>query len=830
MTLHRRTARALLCAAASLLLGSALAVPTTTTDRPATAPAAAVPALPRAADGADPGRAPARSERPVAPGVTLTSFSEPRAGEWVRGDGLSVDLTGELRVDYLDSGEVTRRQTVSALVAHHDPGAGRRTVAAVNADFFDINGTGAPLSAGLRDGGLTQSGGPGPSRVAGFGPQGAGRILELLFEGSVRLPRGTRPLAGYNAAELPRDGIGLYTPGWGRADRAPTTHGARAAEVTVADGVVVAAHDESGTAPVPAGTTVLRGREAGADALAALAPGHRVAVRYAVRAGDGGPLPRTAVGGREPLVVDGEPRDWTGLPNNAPAPRTAVGLTADGGTLHLLTVDGRQAASGGVTLTALGRMMRDLGAYQALNLDGGGSATLLAREPGAARPRVENAPSDGAERPVPNGLAVTAPQGSGRPAGYWVRPALEPERTPGVPLGSGGRTDRVFPGLTRRLSAVPFDEAYGPATGTPRWSSARPALGTVDADGTFRAHRTGRVTVTAASVHPGTGLVRGGTRLEVLGPLERLRPTTARVALTAEGDSATFGLVGQDADGALALIAPEDVTPFYDARLFDVTPDRADGTFTVTARTGAASGRVELSVAGRTTTVAVTTGLTDRTVADFSDAGNWRFSGARATGAVVPEPAGRTGPGLRMRYDFSRSPATRAAYAEPPVPIPVPGRARHFTLWLYGDGHGAWPSLHLTDARGAGHVLRGPHVEWTGWRRLTFEVPPRAAHPLAVRRIYLAETRRGARYRGEVVLDDLVAGVPPESAADAAGARPRGAAGLRSGRSGGAPHGPRVGGRSARTGVSAPGRRCPCPAGPPRRPLPLSASWRRSGW
>ncbi|GAA4669492.1 hypothetical protein GCM10023347_24010 [Streptomyces chumphonensis] len=832
MRLPRRTTRALLGAAVSLLLGPALAAPGTgaaggaAPAPPAAVLAASAGAAPRPAGGADPDRVPERGERPVAPGVRLTSFSEPHAEGWVRGDVLSVDLAGDVRVDYLASGTVTRRRTVSELVARHEPGAGRRTVAAVNADFFDINGTGAPLSAGLRDGRLTQSGSPDPSPVAGFGPRGAGRILELLFEGTVRLPRGTRPLAGYNAADLPPGGIGLYTPDWGGADRAPTTHGARSAEVTVADGVVTAVHGEGGTGPVPAGTTVLRGREAGADALAALVPGDRVAVRYAVRAGDGGPLPHTAVGGREPLVVDGEPRDWTGLPNNAAAPRTALGLSADGATLHLLTVDGRQAASGGVTLTALGRMMRDLGAYQALNLDGGGSATLLAREPGAARPRVENAPSDGAERPVPNGLAVTVPQGSGRPVGYRVRPALEPERTPVFSPGRDGRTDRVFPGLTRRLTAVPFDETYGPAGGSPRWSSARPALGTVDAEGTFRGLRTGRVTVTAASVHPGTGLVRGRTRLEVLGALERLRPTTARVALAAEGDSATFGLVGEDADGARAPVAPKDVTPLYDASLFDVSADPDDGTFTVTARTAAASGRVELSVAGRTATVAVTTGLTERTVADFSDAGRWRFSGARATGALLPEPAGRTGPGLRMRYDFSGSTATRAAYADPPVPVPVPDRTRRLTLWVYGDGHGAWPSLHLTDARGAGHVLRGPHVRWTGWRRLTFEVPPRAAHPLTVRRIYLAETRPGARYRGEVVLDELAAHVPPDSAADTPGARPRGAAGLPSGRSGRAPARPARRRKACGSGVSAPRRRCPPPAGPLRPPPAHSASWR----
>jgi exopolysaccharide biosynthesis protein len=50
--------------------------------------------------------------------------------------------------------------------------------------------------------------------------------------------------------------------------------------------------------------------------------------------------------------------------------------------------------------------MRDLGATGAVNLDGGGSSTLVSRAPGASRVAVRNHPSGGAERPVPNGIGV----------------------------------------------------------------------------------------------------------------------------------------------------------------------------------------------------------------------------------------------------------------------------------------------------------------------------------------------------------------------------------------------------------------------------------------
>ncbi|MGF1475562.1 MAG: phosphodiester glycosidase family protein [Geminicoccaceae bacterium] len=59
-------------------------------------------------------------------------------------------------------------------------------------------------------------------------------------------------------------------------------------------------------------------------------------------------------------------------------PRTAAGISEDGRTLYLVTVDGRQpGVSVGATITELGLLMRTIGAHDAVNLDGGGSTTLV---------------------------------------------------------------------------------------------------------------------------------------------------------------------------------------------------------------------------------------------------------------------------------------------------------------------------------------------------------------------------------------------------------------------------------------------------------------------
>lgn len=83
--------------------------------------------------------------------------------------------------------------------------------------------------------------------------------------------------------------------------------------------------------------------------------------------------------------------------NNA-NPRTAAGLSQDGHTLFLLTIDGRQANySAGATLAETADVLLALGATSGLNLDGGGSTAAVASD-GQGGARLLNQPSGGTER------------------------------------------------------------------------------------------------------------------------------------------------------------------------------------------------------------------------------------------------------------------------------------------------------------------------------------------------------------------------------------------------------------------------------------------------
>ncbi len=119
-----------------------------------------------------------------------------------------------------------------------------------------------------------------------------------------------------------------------------------------------------------------------------------------------------AVSGFHMLVEDGRDvveRTAFGLPAGFVGvnPRTAVGVDKDGATLWLAVFDGRQkGVSEGITLHELGRYFLDLGAYQALNFDGGGSTTMVLQDPRTGGHELVNTPSDNPPRLVANNLGV----------------------------------------------------------------------------------------------------------------------------------------------------------------------------------------------------------------------------------------------------------------------------------------------------------------------------------------------------------------------------------------------------------------------------------------
>jgi hypothetical protein len=369
----------------------------------------------------------------VEPGVEWTTIVRDRGP--VRINVLTVDPA---RVHGVLSNErIAGRERVSAM--------GRRVsaVAGVNGGYFAPSGD--PVGVLATDGELLSEPVDGrsalivpaaPAGAPGTAPAAQPLIAPVRFRGRLSVNGRARELDGVDRTR------GLIPACGGRGGDKPTTrpnavltcgdaselvlltprYGARppregGVETVVRDGTVTSVR-APGSGPVPRDSLLLTGtgdaarflrdvalpRSRATISLQLTAAGRRVELGSASAVVGGGP--RILRAGRISVTAAAEGFD----PPQAPSffstfvrgrqPRTLAGVRSDG-TLLLATVDGRLPGwSVGMTLPEAARLMRSLGARDALNLDGGGSSTMIVRG------EVVNRPSDRVERRVSDGLFV----------------------------------------------------------------------------------------------------------------------------------------------------------------------------------------------------------------------------------------------------------------------------------------------------------------------------------------------------------------------------------------------------------------------------------------
>lgn len=139
---------------------------------------------------------------------------------------------------------------------------------------------------------------------------------------------------------------------------------------------------------------------------------------------------------RSGVACDGKAPDVCAIPPQAPEafagpnPRTMIGVDKDRKKLFLVVADGRESgAAAGLSLAEASTFLHDtIGAWDAVNLDGGGSSELWIGPEGG----VVNIPSDGSERTIASAVVVrfdptNAPSA---PSALPVDPPMLDERAP----------------------------------------------------------------------------------------------------------------------------------------------------------------------------------------------------------------------------------------------------------------------------------------------------------------------------------------------------------------------------------------------------------------
>lgn len=347
----------------------------------------------------------------LSPGVTHTRFVR-NGGPWVV-HVIHADLRRTALVHARAHDQLATRERVSAMVARR-AGSGDTVLAAVNADFFDL-ATGASENNVLIDGEwwkgvrVTESPYDTYDNVhAQFALDAAGRprIDRFTFDGWVRTARSAFPIIALNAMPAgAHEGVALWTPRFGdatpRDSVRPTTELTLAPTGRRADTLLYVRHSaaKGGGSVIPRDGAVLAAYGARAAALDSSADGDTLRLTLAPaewRASASTTAPSLIIGGWPRVLRGGvnvaalAPSAEGTISRNAEVrhPRTAVGFSRDSTTLMLVTVDGRSTTSVGMTLVELADLMKELGAWDALNFDGGGSTTMVIGG------RVVNTPSD----------------------------------------------------------------------------------------------------------------------------------------------------------------------------------------------------------------------------------------------------------------------------------------------------------------------------------------------------------------------------------------------------------------------------------------------------
>lgn len=300
--------------------------------------------------------------------------------------------------------EVVGAETTSSIAARHG------ALAAINGGYFRTTGVakGEPVGALVIGGKVLSE--PVRNRavlaIQDDGKQVRAAVAHLTMTAELRVGGKmavTHPIAGINRPRE-KDELIIFTPEFHHT----TLTEADGIEIIVTGNQVTAVFDSTGSQEIPSTGFVISATGAAREWVRThLRRGSRVEVKTGIQADPPIPFtPNFILGGGPQLLSSGkkafpaEASRYSESLYQQRHPRTAIGWRADG-KLILITVDGRQKQSAGMTMDELAGLMLELGCIEAMNLDGGGSTTMVIKN------KIVNHPSDATgERAVSDALMV----------------------------------------------------------------------------------------------------------------------------------------------------------------------------------------------------------------------------------------------------------------------------------------------------------------------------------------------------------------------------------------------------------------------------------------
>ena len=446
---------------------------------------------------------------------------------------------------------------------------------------------------------------------------------------------------------------------------------------------------------------------------------------------------QTSIPGGAMLLKDGKiPDKFTHIPEGSTStrnPRTAIGSSKDGKQVFFVTVDGRLNSSIGMTMTELAQFMQEIGAYNAVNLDGGGSTTMVARSLGNTGLSMVNTPSDGSVRKVTSAVGV-----------FSIAP---PSKLDGLVIETS--ENNVFVNTSRQYSVKGYDRYFNPVTIDPsqvKWSVS-------GIEGSFEGNVFRPTSVGSGKIIATVGDVSAEIEVNSLSAPVQLSFDRSSLKLS-PGETARLKVTGKNKNGYYATINPDDVKWAVNGNIGKFEK----GTFTAS---GQGTGYIDGYIGNTHAYCAVSVASRTSTITDKFEAENGTFTSypSSVTGsyAISKEEKHSGNTSGKLTYDFTKEvDVTRAAYMQfKNGGVTLAKNTTEIGIWIYNSHQNSnWLRAEIYDAKGNKQLVDFTRsMDWTGWKYVTASTA-NIAFPAKLTRIYLAQVNPVAE-KGYIYMDDL---------------------------------------------------------------------------
>jgi exopolysaccharide biosynthesis protein len=662
----------------------------------------------------------------IGSGITYTENMVLTENGWLPIHIIEGDLAGNgVSLSLLSEEKTNARAALSTLALKQAD-----AVAAINGDFFD---TGLSVSMGpvIKDGVLLASsiGDPGfnTAWIDESGHLQIGGAFEETYTLNNLSSQAVLTVDLINKPYLEADRIIAYN----KAGEGLPPQKSGAIYMGVADGKVIGFETDASSLDIDALDFTIAAVGTNASALTASFKENQ-RVKLDIELDPSIESITDAFGGGSLLLENGAVPTSFSMPIAGRHPRTALGVDKSGSRFWLLAVDGRSSSAAGMTESELASYMQKLGAWNAINLDGGGSTEMLARRLGESALSIANTPSGSVERRISNAIAATSLKTNLAASDFRIDVSDK----------------MVIAGTSRSLETLFFDKNRNPALGKVNeveWS--------VNGNGLVQS---GRFYPEGPGQSIVTGTYKGNSHSVTLLCVEdpvgiRLYPRKLSLDLN---ETAAMNAIIHTAEGYEVAVDFHDLSTSLPDRLGTLLGD----TFTASSR--ASSGKVSVSLGAFTDEIPVSIGYTSFVFNDFETLGE-TFSGypAAVSGSYgLDSNISKRGESSGvMTYNFSDTDATRAAYLN--INHKLYSSPSHIGLWVKGDkGGGHWLRAKITDSDGKTSTIDlARYVDWDGWRFVRASIPSSASFPVRLDKIYLVETESENKASGLIWFDDLTA-------------------------------------------------------------------------